>query len=309
MIYNKDNHTTVLSQMKLDADGNPYLIATDWTANKEEVVSHVVGQSACGDMVIAFEDLNSTYSKSSDQDFNDLIFVVGDNLATRETTKLEAYNTDSEPFELQDMGEYCLRCIDANEDLIALTNVLDKTSKMTEDVYGKLFRKQDVYNQEIPLLESTKLYARVAYVNCERFNAIGWYKADKNVAQVEKEITDNNGYVKDEYILFKNLNGSDISSYSDFKQLASTAFIADQKIGFFIIAADSEIQGKVKLNSTGTVKDGIHPVRYTNIQGSDDVDQIELILQSACNNVLVAFEDIRKDDGDYNEVIIILLAE
>ncbi len=109
VVYDNGDYTTTLPQVKTDSDGNPYLIVTDWMVNKEKTVSHVVGQSACGDLVISFEDLNSNYSNTdSDQDFNDLVFVVGDNLVVRETTKLEAYAAGT-TFDLDDLGEFCLR--------------------------------------------------------------------------------------------------------------------------------------------------------------------------------------------------------
>ncbi len=79
-------------------NGKPVYITTDWQFNQGEIQSHTVGQTPCGDLVFAFEDLNSSYSQNSDNDFNDLVLVVGDNLKSRHTTRLAPYGPNAAPF-------------------------------------------------------------------------------------------------------------------------------------------------------------------------------------------------------------------
>ncbi len=80
----------------------PMFIASDKEANVKKsspntgVASHVIGQSACGDLIISFEDTNPIYDSdkpSGDYDCNDVVFAVGDNLKERKNTNLIAYNS------------------------------------------------------------------------------------------------------------------------------------------------------------------------------------------------------------------------
>ncbi len=97
-----------------DRDGKPQFIATDANVNiTSELpdggkVSHIMGRTLCDDLIIAFEDLNSLYSKKSDEDYNDLVFVVGDNLDSRRAENIRSYNSNSsEPADLWLVGDYC----------------------------------------------------------------------------------------------------------------------------------------------------------------------------------------------------------
>ncbi len=100
-------YKTVLPNVKMK-DGKPIFIATNKEVNENEAISHIIGQSACGDLIIAFEDLNSIYSKSTDLDFNDLVFLVGDNLTSRTTDNIVAYSTKDDT-QLFTFGENCQR--------------------------------------------------------------------------------------------------------------------------------------------------------------------------------------------------------
>ncbi len=91
------NEFSELPKIKMQG-GKPVYITTDWQFNEGETLSHTVGQTPCGDYVFAFEDLNSSYSRSSDDDFNDLVFVVGDNLQNRHTANLAPYGPNAAPF-------------------------------------------------------------------------------------------------------------------------------------------------------------------------------------------------------------------
>ena len=74
--------------IKLNKFGLPYIITTDTEFNEKGVViangkragyaSHIAGKTSKGDLVFSFEDLNSGYSSVSDNDFNDLVFIVTD---------------------------------------------------------------------------------------------------------------------------------------------------------------------------------------------------------------------------------------
>ncbi len=94
-------------------DGKVQFICTDKSLNTtvdsplDGKISHIMGKTACDDLTIAFEDLNSLVSKSSDEDYNDLVFVVSDNLNVRQVLNIEPYNSESETFELEAVGESC----------------------------------------------------------------------------------------------------------------------------------------------------------------------------------------------------------
>ncbi len=93
-----DPDGTEIPAIKKTLDKRPIFITTNWSFNDGQVLSHTAGLSPCGDMVIAFEDLNSSYSNSSDDDFNDLVFALTDNLQERSATVLQFYgeNVDIE---------------------------------------------------------------------------------------------------------------------------------------------------------------------------------------------------------------------
>ncbi len=312
--YNTDDKTTVLPNVKM-LNGKPIIIATNQEWNKDEKISHLLGASACDDIVLTFEDLNSAYSSSSDDDYNDLAFVVGDNLNTRHTTKIKAYSKDPR-FILPALGENCIRCSEADFELFALTNQLQKLKSNDRDieaVYDILFKKQDVYNVELPLKESTKLYARLAYINCAHFNTVGWYIKEKGGKSIREQLTgDRKGtIILDKHIIFKNYQGGpgDARIYSEFVELSPTAFSKDDEIGFFIVSCPAE-KAQIEYNETGDVVNDFLPIRFTNDNGSDGKNQSQIIVQSACNNVLIAFEDIKetgggmKSDFDFNDIIL-----
>ncbi len=104
--YSIGKNRTKLPNVQMK-DNNPIFIATDRDVNKDGAISHVVGQTACGDLVIGFEDLNSAYSTTSDQDFNDLVFLIGDNLDSRGSNNLIAYTCECDEALLWLLGDKC----------------------------------------------------------------------------------------------------------------------------------------------------------------------------------------------------------
>lgn len=309
--------TKQVSLPKVKMNGNvPHFIATDYSVNKDEAVSHVVGQSACGDMVIAFEDLNSDYSGSSDEDFNDLVFLVGDNLQTRSTDKIVT-SQGFQPFELETMGDVCFRCLEADMELSALTNnIMHKNENQYADhreIYEPVFDAKEYVTGYLPIMESTPLYARITWADCDYYTTVGWFEYEGqnfNKSDIEAQIITVKGngvrYIKEEHIIFKNITGQNTGG-SEIVQLGASvqkAFASGKNIGFFFISYLSGPQADIRYD--GNDNGNPYAVRFSNYRpkGNQGEDQGVYIVKSACNNILLAFEDTKNGDGDYNDVII-----
>ncbi len=291
-----DHSITTLPNITEDETGRPYFIATDWEVNKNEIVSHIVGQSACGDMVIAFEDLNSNYSGKSDDDFNDLVFVVGDNLESRVTNNIKPFTTDSEPFVFF-LGKTCETCVAADDELRSLESNLKYKNIDKKKVYKPLFTSQ--YNTGyLPVENSTALYAKLRYTDSKKNNTVGWflYKDGMTESEIQKQI------VKDGFFTNIIFTHSKNEEKDVFVRLGGDGykFVNGTKIGFYIVPETVVINGKVPIFTGWTV-------RYTTLKdGFLNLEQAQMILKASCDNIVVAFEDyatLLGGEGDYNDVI------
>ncbi len=158
------SYKTQLPNVKMK-DGKPIFIATNREVNENTAISHIMGQSACGDLIIAFEDLNSEYSATSDQDFNDLIFLVGDNLTDRTTDNIEAYSIKSEDIQLWRFGENCER-LHCGEDLIISLVINEKTTAGKVTVWNDAVNLYVNYSTEDGwYLDKTCLYVGDCDIN------------------------------------------------------------------------------------------------------------------------------------------------
>ncbi len=327
--YLLPNKGTTASEIILekDNDNRPVFIATDKELNKtvgveEGKISHIMGVSSCGDVVVAFEDLNSMSAQNrmnSDEDYNDLIFTVREAKDTRNTVTLGYFVEESEPFELPQLGdpENCLKCI-PDQDIKACFPVLFKEgdSKPEKSAFAPLFdgSSKDGF---ITITDNTNLYAWLEYKYCGYNNTIGWYyydEAKNGIIDIKKSVTvdeTENGIIKAEHIIYGNAKGligniSPIVStlIKDVNDVA-VLFEEGKKIGFFIIPTLNAQTGGFKFVASGG---GDNP-RFTTVNNSptDKTTQAQLIMSGSCNSLLVAFED--KDskgpysDNDFNDVV------
>lgn len=291
----------------------PVFIATDSqlnrvNANSEGKVSHIMGKSSCGDLVIAFEDRNSLYSQSSDEDFNDLVFLVGDNLKSRHTTVLNYYVAPAKPFEMDDAqifgaSENCLKCLDDAEATAKLGTIFteskDKTVKSEFDVLFGGTSKQGY----VETTGTTSLYAYFEYLSCGFYNTIGWYYYEdgQSADDIKKSVTMDgtvDGIIKPEYIIYTNISRLLPAPAKEFVKInkSTPSFPANTKIGFFIVpkgvAQSGDITFKPVSGSTA---------KFSTVNTDQKDTQAQMILEGSCNSLMVAFED--KSDKDLNDVI------
>jgi hypothetical protein len=299
------------STPKVAMKGNrPVFIATDSQlnrvdANSEGKVSHIMGKSSCGDLVIAFEDRNSLYSQNSDEDFNDLVFLVGDNLKSRHTTVVNYYVAPAKPFEMDDAqifgaSENCLTCVDDAEAKVKLGNIFTEgRSKTAKSEFDVLFGgpSRDGY---VEATGTTSLYAYPEYNGGTFYNTIGWYyyEPGQSADDIKKSVTVDgtvDGVINPEYIIYKNISKFAAAPTKEFVKInkATPSFPANKRIGFFIVPKYG-LQGEnVKFAGNGK------NATFTTI--NTDQNQAQMILEGSCNSLMVAFED--NSDKDYNDII------
>ena len=283
------------------SNGKPIFIATDKAVNTTVMmpeggkVSHIMGVSACNDVIVAFEDLNSMYSKTSDEDYNDLVFLVGDNLYSRDVTSFETYGGNG----INGFGLECtsLKCDEAANDLDVLKSQLNKA---TSPVFAPAFTGAASQGFMV-LTQNTNLYAHFEYMSANFHNTVGWYAYTDNMteADIKSQILNVDGSIKEEHIIYKEANNSNIPTYS-LQQFGFPGELFSGRIAFFILPKYTKTSdGKIYFNAPG------EPARYTSIKtGPANHEQAQLILKASCNTLLVAFEDkSNKEDDDYNDII------
>ncbi len=301
LLPNSSNGSVPKVEMR---NGYPAFIATDKSVNTPAdmpqggKISHLMGRSACGDLVVAFEDLNSMYSQKSDEDYNDLVFVVGDNLETRKTSSIEAYGGVVLLEELPVLGETCVTCIEALSDLSSLINYV--TNKPANSIYEPLFNTPNNIGY-FPVIEQTPLYVKFAFAAADWYNTIGWfpYADGQTVADIKSVILDQNGNVKEQYIIAKDIHNIVGGSVQAFLRIggAGYKFAEGTQIGFFILPKFGPIGNQPVSENVVSGRE----MRFTTQKSNNR--QTQVILRSSCNNVVVAFEDNSAGDEDYNDVI------
>ncbi len=307
---------------QIDDSGTPYVITTNPALNMnkdnlEGLVSHIMGKSACSDLVVSFEDLSSIYGGKSDWDYNDLAFVVGDNLDTRYTCNLTYFTNPSKPFDLDDaelFGDpnYCMRCNDDERYKYMLEEVFVESRDLTKyDQYAPLFHTVPQIPEKGKItiktnaegVTSTDLYAYFEHVGATYYNTIGWYKIVKGYEEdadyIKKSVTNVNGTIKAANIIYTDVQNTNIP-VKELKKIGT--FNVGDEIGFFIIPRNKKDQSKDFTTNLAA------EVRFTTVKPSSGLEQrqSQIILSGICNSLMVGFEDISKksdSDRDYNDVI------
>lgn len=310
--------------VRLDQNMKPIFIATDNDLNITPVqdgkLSHIMGRSSCGDLVIAFEDRNSMYSNgtTSDEDFNDLAFVIGDSKDSRYTSKLNYYISPAKPFELDDAKyfgsiEDCLECLEDDDDMSYLLDkvFVEGQDKTVQTEFDALFGG-DSKQGYLELNGNTNLYAFFKYGNASYKSTIGWYEykdeyagmsEDAAKAAIKASVVDGSGYIKPEYLIYTFITNGNWPAKGVAEVLnLGNKFDANKKIGFFInpLYAGQVDNGQYKFDE-GSVGPG---VRFTTVNSADKASQAQFIMAGACNTLMICFEDKKKNgDVDYNDII------
>ena len=304
----------------LDMGGRPKFLATDPIVNVDYnesgniIYSHLVGQSSCGDVVIAFEDLNTNIiSYKPDNDYNDLVFVVGSNLDSRRSRDFEPYKADGQmSYSLKLLGDVadCDECQWSSdvieESWFGYSGFLVEGQCITEmDEYAEVFlgKSQAGY---IEIINDTKVYAVCQNSQGAAFVNLGWYYytgPNQTLAEIGASITDANGIIKDEYLLYKNTQltkGTIPQTHVPFN--GGNEIEAGSKIGFFMIAGANAQQGGIKFESQSN-KSEIRTTTIPNNLADSKKAQAQMLLKSFCDSYLISFEDmILESDFDFNDI-------
>jgi hypothetical protein len=215
------------------------------------------------------------------------------------------------------MGNVCFRCLEADLELSALTNnIMYKNENENADhreIYEPVFDAKEYVTGYLPVTSSTALYARITWSDCDNYNTVGWFEYDRDINEpkIREQITIEKGpyrvrYIKEEHIIFKNIHGQNTGG-SEAVQLGASiqkAFASGKNIGFFFISYQNGPQADIRY--TGDGNGNPYPIRFSNYRpnGNQGEDQGVYIVKSACNNILLAFEDTKNGDGDFNDMII-----
>ncbi len=231
---------------KYDDKGRAIFIATDRKLNKTidnydggEKLSHIVGRSECGDLVVSFEDLNSMYSKTSDEDYNDLVIVVGCEKDSRTNKNIMPYPLNTVPnptgldVEILFGDNACFDKILCEEGIIDMVSLINNISYKYQS--GKpLDEKDELYDVKLATykgvweqpykqyldfeglgMESIPLYAKVAYRDAGNPCIFGWFPYDAATNTIdqalEKILIKNTRNIDPKYIIAyvnKNVNTS-----------------------------------------------------------------------------------------------------
>ncbi|MDR0386214.1 MAG: DUF4114 domain-containing protein [Prevotellaceae bacterium] len=310
----------------------PIFIATDAAANKIDdettnIISHIMGKTLCNDLIIAFEDLNSPVGRNSDGDYNDLVFLLGDNLESRATTFIEPWQYAAKPDDLPAFGENCdMGCRDetvtlSHEWINKKYVFSERDCKYEEgsplkEAYAPLFENRSRKGHLLLTKNVETLYVYFQKTVADILNTVGWYVYDAGenptAAEIMERISEGD-YIKTQNILYESINRTNYTDYQGFIPFSNgnDGFKVDQRIGFFIMprATIQTVEGVARVKVPVNVNNP-DQIRFTTILtdgGVEPEDQTQLIMLGSCNDFLVAFEDIYKtsiyNDGDYNDLI------
>ncbi len=290
--------------------------------------SHLMGRSACKDLVIAFEDMNGKVGLHwSDYDYNDLVFVVnGNNLVGEVPTRL---NNDIVPFNpnnvsesldmlrLPELGANCLDCgmttllmNDAwfNKGTGFFNEGKSAIDGPYKDAYLPLFSGESKRGYIITTGE-TDIYAYCQNTSGDAVVNIGWYyyKEGQTLADIGKSVTvdgSSNGEINDEYLIYKNLKLTKGTVPHDYVAVNKAAKIpASSNIGFFLIAGVGAQQPVVNFKSQAN-KGQIRVTTLPTLTAPGEKEaQAQLIMKGNCETYLISFEDlVTQTDYDYNDI-------
>lgn len=305
----------------------PIFIATNTEVNNNRqgdanLVSHLMGRSACNDLVITFEDLNSIYSKESDYDYNDIVFVVRDNLAAAQlTSKIVPYDPNAVSPALDKLSAFgadaeCLFC--DVETLVLNSAWLGKKSFLQEAVsiinnpaYNALFDGESKAGY-IKITAATNVYSFCQKTSGSFTITLGWYPynpAHQTPEDVISSITVDgtpNGIIQDKYLIYtgKSLEAADVNGIpqgvnAQYEALNNGNIIpASSNIGFFITTVGDVRKFNYTYGRLTTLRNG---------DGLAKQDQAQLLMKGDCSTYLITFEDrITGSDSDYNDITISL---